>query len=221
MPAMWGMAAASMYSAYQGQQGAAAGQQASAAQSAQQLAAQKEWQKLSDPFSASGARSQFQQQYTPQLQALIADPTSVLQNPLYQAQQKQADQAVTRQQNATGNLNSGNELLALQQSNVGGANSFYQQQLSNLMQLSGQSSGAQQTAASNGMTPGMAYNQAAAPYASNASAAGTLAGLYGSYAGSQGGGGGGWGSNTYGLQGTTTTMSQGIPGTSTSYNYNN
>lgn len=78
---------------------------------------------LQDPFAPQ--RSQYQQQ----LSALMANPQSVSSIPGYQA----GLDAIIRSQAAAGYLGSGNMMNAMAQ--YGGQ--FYQQQLQNLMQLSG------------------------------------------------------------------------------------
>jgi hypothetical protein len=101
--------------------------------------------KAADPFSASRA------QYATQLNNLMSNPSSVTTTPGYQFLQQQGLEGVSRQMAARGYNTSGNELLALQNQGQSLANSQYQQQLSNLMQLSGASQTPAQgtTAASN------------------------------------------------------------------------
>lgn len=78
-----------------------------------------------------------QQSYEQQLQQLMANPSSVTQLPGYQFQLEQGTQAVARQMGAAGMFGSGNEAAALTQYGQGLASSFYQQQVNNLMSLSG------------------------------------------------------------------------------------
>lgn len=92
--------------------------QASQLQRTAQQAAQ-----MQDPFGP------YRSQYANQLSYLMANPTSVSSLPGYQA----GLDAVMRSQAAGGYLGSGNMMAALQQ--YGG--NFYQQQLQNLMGLSG------------------------------------------------------------------------------------
>ena len=84
-----------------------------------------------DPFSQQ--RGQYQQQ----LQALMANPGSVTQSPGYQAQLEQGLQALQRTQGAQGFLGSGNAQQQNAQYAMQLQNQFYQQQLQDLMQLSG------------------------------------------------------------------------------------
>ena len=138
------------------------------------LAAQQAWQAKSDPFTASGDRAKFEQTYTPQLQNLIANPGSAFSDPTFQASLQQGDQAVSRQMNASGMLNSGNEMAALQNYGQSHALDFYNTKLQQLEQLSGQSTPAQQTTPTSSITPGNAYNMANAPGASLMSSISTL-----------------------------------------------
>lgn len=158
------------------------GQQASsAAQSiaSQQLAAQQQWQKLVDPFASSGKAAEFTQIYTPQLQDLVAHPEQIQNNPLFQSEQKFGEQAVSRNQAAIGNLNSGAEMTALADYSRSHANQFYNQQYERLAQLSGMSKTPQTSAATGTMTPSLSYNMTAAPFAGAAQALGTMSSIYG------------------------------------------
>lgn len=74
--------------------------------------------------------------YSQQLKSLVANPTSVQQQPGYQAQLQQGTQAVQRQAAQTGQLQSGRESMALQDYASGQQNTWFQQQLSNLSNLS-------------------------------------------------------------------------------------
>ena len=157
------------------------GQQASNAATAQAqatLQAQQQWQTLSDPFSASGARSTFQQTYTPQLEAAMANPTSLLSNPAYTGMVQQGQQAVTRNMNATGNLNSGAELAGLSQYTDSKANAFEQQQIQQLQSLSGQTTQAQTTTPTSQITAQGAGQLAMQPYSAIGSGLTSLAAIY-------------------------------------------
>jgi hypothetical protein len=67
----------------------------------------------------------------------MANPASVTSLPGYQFQLNQAADTVNAGAAASGQLNSGARLAALSKLGAGYASSQYQQQLSNLMQLSG------------------------------------------------------------------------------------
>jgi hypothetical protein len=78
-----------------------------------------------------------QQAYEQQLQALIADPSSVTKLPGYQFQFDEGVRAVERSSAANGFLGSGNEMTALTQYGQGLASNFYTTQANLLAQLAG------------------------------------------------------------------------------------
>jgi len=87
----------------------------------------------SDPFASSRPA------YVNQLNALMANPSSVTSTPGYEFLMGQGVQAIDRSAAAPGGvgLGSGGEMQALEQYGQGLASSFYQTDLQNLMQLSG------------------------------------------------------------------------------------
>lgn len=84
-----------------------------------------------DPFASQRA------QYQTQLAALMADPSSVTQTPGYQFNLQQGLGALNASMAATGQSNSGARQAAVESYGAGLASNTYQQQLSNLMTLSG------------------------------------------------------------------------------------
>lgn len=99
------------------------------AQQMQQL--MKQLQASGDPFS------QYRSGYGAQLQQLMNDPSSVSSMPGYQFGMDQGTQALMRSQAAGGTLGSGQGAIALQKYGQDYAGMQYQQQLQNLMGLSG------------------------------------------------------------------------------------
>lgn len=94
-----------------------------------------------DPFGAQRG------QYQGQLSQLMANPNSVTNTPGYQFQMNQGTQAIDRNAAANGQLGSGNQGAALASFGQGLAGNEYQQQMSNLMQLSGANINGSATAA--------------------------------------------------------------------------
>lgn len=86
-----------------------------------------------DPFGP------YRSYYAGQLGNLMNNPSSITSTPGYQFLQQQGLEGVSRQMASRGYATSGNEMLALQQQGQGLANQQYQQQLGNLMTLSGAS----------------------------------------------------------------------------------
>lgn len=78
-----------------------------------------------------------QDQYNQQLQALMQNPSSFLQNPLFQSTLNQGLSGVSRQLAAQGYLGSGNEMTALEQYGQTSANSQLLSQEQLLASLSG------------------------------------------------------------------------------------
>lgn len=87
--------------------------------------------RASDPFGPQRA------QYAQQLQQLMADPSSITNDPGYQFQFDQGSQAVTRQMAAKGYLGSGNLGTALQEYGQNYAASAYKDRISTLASLAG------------------------------------------------------------------------------------
>ena len=73
--------------------------------------------------------------YQNQLNNLLANPSSISQNPAYQFALDQGNQAINRSAAAKGTLNSGNVLAELAKYGQGMASQGYQQQLNNLQGL--------------------------------------------------------------------------------------
>jgi len=88
-------------------------------------------QQMVDPFSA------YRPQYAAQLSNLMQNPSSVTSLPGYQFELGQGTQALERTLAAKGQQQSGQEQIALQQYGEGLAGKYYQQDLQNLMTLSG------------------------------------------------------------------------------------
>lgn len=84
-----------------------------------------------DPFA------QYRTGYANQLQSLMNNPGKVQSLPGYQFGLQQGNQALERNAAASGQLRSGGEQIALQQYNQNYANSYYNNMLSQLSQLSG------------------------------------------------------------------------------------
>lgn len=91
----------------------------------------KKLQSQGDPFS------QYRSGYGSQLQNLMNDPSSVSSMPGYQFGMDQGTQALMRSQAAGGLLGSGQGAMALQKYGQDYAGTQFQQQLQNLMNLSG------------------------------------------------------------------------------------
>jgi len=94
-----------------------------------------------DPFASQRA------QYQPMLQQLVTNPNSVLDTAESKYLQEQGMNSVNAGAGASGMLNSGNRLLALQKEGQGLAATTYQQQFNNLATLSGATSGSSATSA--------------------------------------------------------------------------
>lgn len=99
------------------------------AQQMQQL--MKQLQQQGDPFA------QYRSGYGAQLQQLMQDPSSITSTPGYQFNLDQGTQALMRSQAAGGTLGSGQGAMALQKYGQDYASGGFQQQLQNLMGLSG------------------------------------------------------------------------------------
>lgn len=89
--------------------------------------------KLADPFGA------YRPQYAAQLNALMSDPSRVTSTPGYAFGMQQGQEALQRKLDKAGMSQSGAERVALQEYGQGYAGQQFQQQLANLMQLSGAS----------------------------------------------------------------------------------
>ena len=88
-------------------------------------------QQMVDPFA------QYRPKYSAQLDALMQNPSSITSQPGYTAGLNQANQVLQRQAAATGQTQSGAELAALQQQSFLYQQNAYQNQIQNLMTLSG------------------------------------------------------------------------------------
>lgn len=146
----WGAVAGAVVSYGLNSMGGSSGQAASAA----------------DPFAAQRG------QYQNQLSSLMNNPQSAIQNPAYQAEYAQGLSAANAGSAASGMLNSGNRLLALQNYGQNAEASAYQQQFNNLSVLSGATQG----------SPGTAGNIMQNQNTQNQQAIGTLSGAIGNAA---------------------------------------
>jgi hypothetical protein len=90
-------------------------------------------QQAADPFAP------YRPQYARQLNDLMSNPGSVTQQPGYEWLRSQGEQGVNRTLAAQGRTQSGQEQIALSQYDQGFANTFYNDSISRLMQLSGAS----------------------------------------------------------------------------------
>jgi len=115
-------------------------------------------QGAADPFASQ--RPQYQQQ----LAALMSNPNSFQMSAAAQATEKQGMDAESAAMASRGLSSSGNEKIGLEQYAQGFASNQYQQQIADLMTLSGASTG----------NPGMAGNIANGNVASNNQAIGTI-----------------------------------------------
>lgn len=154
MPAAWVSAGVALYGALSGPGSGSSPQQA---------------QQAVDPFA------QYRQQYGQQLNALMATPSSVQNDPGFQAQLQQGAGQVTRNAAATGQNVSGAEQNALFQQGMTQQNQYFQQDLSNYMTLSGASAGP----GAGGQAYNIAGQQQAGQTAMLGTAAGQLAQRYG------------------------------------------
>ena len=91
----------------------------------------------SSPAAAADPFASQRPQYQTQLNTLMSDPSSVTSTPGYQFQLQQGLTGTQRTAAAGGMLNSGNTLAALTQYGQNYASTSYEQQFSNLAQLSG------------------------------------------------------------------------------------
>lgn len=153
---------------------------------AQNLAQQDRWNTLNNPFAASGQR----QQYVGQLNSLMNDPSAMsntYNDPVFQGQLQQGQDAVSRRMAASGQGGSGNEMASLMQYTTGNAQNAFQNKYNQLSSLSGASGPAGQASQGSaymgspisGMSPQTAFGMAASPYQGVASSLNMLAGIYG------------------------------------------
>lgn len=91
------------------------------------------------PTSATDPYSQYRPQAAQQLNTLMNDPAQALSQPGYQQQLQQGMQQAQRGAAATGQLQSGAEMNALQQQGQNTFGSYYNTLVGNLMQMSGAS----------------------------------------------------------------------------------
>lgn len=131
------------------------GEDAAQKAAAEDLAFQKQMYQQQDPFSAGGNRAQ----YVPKLNTLaMGGPSSVVNDPTYQAMNQASLTDVQRQKAATGKLGSGEEMKSLQQTSQGNMMSYWQNMMHTYSGLSGADSG--RTAPMHGMDPGLAGEMA-------------------------------------------------------------
>lgn len=152
---------------------------------AQNLAYAERWNALNDPFAAQGGRAQFVQ---PLIDLAKGGTSAIFNDPMYQVMSAQGQEAISRRMSASGQGGSGAEMVALSNYTQGNALQAYQTHLSQLSALAGAGTpgSAYHGQAPQGailqpqISPTMAYNMAASPFAGGASTLGTLASLYGS-----------------------------------------
>lgn len=102
----------------------------------------------SDPFGAH------REQYAQQLQGLMQNPSSFLEDPTYKAALDQGQQAVERRMASQGYLGSGNMAAELQSHAMGFANDYLNQRISQLSGLAGAGMGPNYGAALSGYASG-------------------------------------------------------------------
>jgi len=119
----WGAVAGALIGGFSGGGGGGGGN--GATQTPQQA------QQAVDPFA------QYRQQYAQKLNTLTSNPSSVQNDPGFQAEMKQGAGQVQRTMSATGQGVSGAEEMALYNQGMTQQNQYYQQDLGNLMTLSG------------------------------------------------------------------------------------
>lgn len=189
-------AAAVAGSAVLGYMGQKSAQASAEGMNARNMAQQERQWKLTDPFSATGQRSQ----YVSQLNALMRGGYAGIQeDPMYRFMAAQGLDMAQRGASATGTAQSGAEQIALQQQGQGLARSFFDEQYQRLASLSG--AGSRVAGPSSQLTPGDAYEMSmgrTAAMGGMLSAAGQIFGKYGGNifgTGESGGGGGTGGTN--------------------------
>jgi hypothetical protein len=157
----WAAVGVSAVGAIGGYESAQSGQNAATNAANQNLQLQQKMYEQQDPFSAGGNRAQ----YVPKLNELaMGGPSSIANDPTYQAMNDKSNIDMNRQLEASGQGGSGQAMLALNQNSQGNQMAYWQQMMSTYAGLSGANSG--RTAPMQGESPGLA-GQMAGQTASN------------------------------------------------------
>jgi hypothetical protein len=158
--------------------GANSSQNAANQQNQQNLQFQEQMYNQQDPFSAGGNRAQ----YVPMLNSLATGgPNSIANDPMYQALNNQSMTNMNRQMAASGQMGSGQAMLALNQNSQQNQMNYWQQMMGTYGGLSGATGG--RTSPMQGQSPTDAFNQSQSTQANFGGALGLLSqgisGIYG------------------------------------------
>lgn len=161
-------------------------QSASAKAAEDQLNFEKQMYQQQDPFSAGGNRAQYVDKVNQYAQG---GPTSVANDPMYQAMSAKSNEDMGRGMAASGAQGSGQEALALRQNDQGNMMNYWSTMLGTYSGLSGATGG--RTAPMQGISPALAGQNAGQTAQNYGSAFGMFAGGLSSIFGSSNGDGSG------------------------------